>query len=68
LAQLKPLWDEWMVLTEKNCASDNISEELDEFHWMLEEFRVSLFAQELKTAMPVSQARLLKQLKNIRNN
>ncbi len=68
LAQIKPLWDEWMVLTEKNCASDNNSEELDEFHWMLEEFRVSLFAQELKTAMPVSQARLLKQLKNIRNN
>jgi len=68
LAQIKPLWDEWMVLTEKNCASDNISEELDEFHWMLEEFRVSLFAQELKTAMPVSQVRLLKQLKNIRNN
>ena len=56
-----------MVLTEKNSASDNISEELDEFHWMLEEFRVSLFAQELKTTIPVSEARLLKQLKNIRN-
>ena len=67
LAQLKPMWDEWMVLTEKNSASDNISEELDEFHWMLEEFRVSLFAQELKTTIPVSEARLLKQLKNIRN-
>jgi len=68
LAQLKPLWDEWMQLIEKNSATDNISEELDEFHWLLEEFRVSLFAQELKTAMPVSEARLLKQLKNIRNN
>jgi ATP-dependent helicase HrpA len=67
LAQLKPLWDEWMELTEKNSDSDNISEELDEFHWMLEEFRVSLFAQELKTTIPVSEARLLKQLKNIRN-
>jgi len=66
LAQLKPLWDEWMVLTEKNSDSDNISEELDEFHWMLEEFRVSLFAQELKTSIPVSEARLSKQLKNIR--
>jgi len=68
LAQLKPLWDEWMVLTEKNSDSDNIIEELDEFHWMLEEFRVSLFAQELKTTMPVSEARLSKQLKNIRNS
>lgn len=68
LAQLKPLWDEWLVLTEKNSDSDIISEELDEFHWMLEEFRVSLFAQELKTTMPVSEARLSKQLRNIRNN
>lgn len=31
-----------------------------EFRWMLEELRVSLFAQELKTAMPVSSKRLQK--------
>jgi ATP-dependent helicase HrpA len=68
LAQLKPLWDEWMELSVKNSTSDNISEELDEFHWMLEEFRVSLFAQELKTTIPVSETRLLKQLKNIRTS
>ncbi len=66
LAQLKPLWDEWMALAEKNITSDNVSEALDEFHWMLEEYRVSLFAQELKTTIPVSETRLLKQLKNIR--
>ncbi len=30
------------------------------FHWMLEEYKVSLFAQELKTAMPVSKKRLAK--------
>jgi ATP-dependent RNA helicase HrpA len=66
LAQLKPLWDEWMDLTERNNYSDNASEALDEFHWMLEEYRVSLFAQELKTAIPVSEAKLLKQLNKIR--
>jgi ATP-dependent helicase HrpA len=33
---------------------------LEEFKWMLEELRVSLFAQELKTPMPVSVKRLLK--------
>ena len=31
-----------------------------EFRWMLEELRVSLFAQELKTPMPVSVKRLQK--------
>jgi ATP-dependent helicase HrpA len=30
----------------------------DEFRWMLEEFRVSLFAQQLKTRVPVSARRL----------
>ena len=34
--------------------------QLDEFRWLLEELRVSLFAQELKTPMPVSVKRLQK--------
>ena len=33
---------------------------LEEFRWMLEEQRVSLFAQELKTPHPVSYKRLAK--------
>jgi ATP-dependent helicase HrpA len=33
---------------------------LDEFRWMLEELRVALFAQELRTPMPVSVKRLQK--------
>ncbi|MFP4649846.1 MAG: ATP-dependent RNA helicase HrpA [Desulfobacterales bacterium] len=31
---------------------------VEEFFWMIEEFKVSLFAQELKTARPVSEKRL----------
>jgi ATP-dependent helicase HrpA len=31
---------------------------VEEFGWMIEEFKVSLFAQELKTAVPVSPKRL----------
>lgn len=34
------------------------TEALEEFFWMIEEFKVSLFAQELKTAGPVSKKRL----------
>jgi ATP-dependent helicase HrpA len=33
---------------------------LDEFRWLLEELRVALFAQELRTPMPVSANRLQK--------
>jgi len=36
-----------------------------QYRWMIEEFRVSLFAQELGTAMPVSDKRLNKQWKII---
>ena len=35
---------------------------LAQYRWMLEEFRVSLYAQELKTLMPVSEQRLAEQL------
>ena len=34
--------------------------QLEEFRWMLEELRVGLFAQELRTPMPVSVKRLQK--------
>ena len=33
---------------------------LEDFRWLLEELRVSLFAQELRTPMPVSSKRLQK--------
>lgn len=38
---------------------------IEAYHWLLEEFKVSLFAQELKTALPVSKKRLKKQLGEI---
>jgi ATP-dependent helicase HrpA len=34
------------------------SSALEEFRWLIEELRVSLFAQELKTPFPVSAKRL----------
>jgi ATP-dependent helicase HrpA len=39
---------------------------LDEFRWLLEELRVSLFAQELRTPVPVSVKRLQKVWESIR--
>jgi ATP-dependent helicase HrpA len=39
---------------------------LEEFRWLLEELRVSLFAQELRTPMPVSVKRLQKVWESVR--
>ncbi|MBC8432994.1 MAG: ATP-dependent RNA helicase HrpA [Desulfobacterales bacterium] len=38
---------------------------VEEYFWLIEEYKVSLFAQELKTAVPVSKKRLEKKLKEI---
>jgi ATP-dependent helicase HrpA len=35
-------------------------ERMDEFRWLLEELRVSFFAQELRTPQPISVKRLEK--------
>jgi len=39
--------------------------ELDRLQWMIEELRVSLFAQDLKTAIPVSEKRVAEQVEKV---
>lgn len=48
-----------------DCASDEKKRAIDEFFWMIEEYKVSLFAQELKTPFPVSRKRLEKKIGEI---
>jgi ATP-dependent helicase HrpA len=58
LAELRPLEQAFLrKLAERKGAADA---RLDEFRWLLEELRVSLFAQELRTPQPVSVKRLAK--------
>jgi ATP-dependent helicase HrpA len=45
----------WRLVAERKGVVD---ERMDEFRWLLEELRVSLFAQELRTPQPVSLKRL----------
>jgi ATP-dependent helicase HrpA len=45
---------------EKKSKKDSVIPEHDPFRWAIEEFRVSLYAQQLKTAYPVSAKRLEK--------
>jgi ATP-dependent helicase HrpA len=55
------------VSDQKNTSRENgpLVEAREEFRWLVEEFRVSLFAQELGTAEPVSVVRLQKALEEI---
>jgi len=56
MAEFRPLEQRWLRrLQELKGRRD---ERLDAFRWMLEELRVSLFAQELRTPQPVSVKRL----------
>ena len=58
LKELQPLEQRyWRLLTERKGVVD---ERLQEFRWLLEELRVSFFAQELRTPQPVSVKRLEK--------
>lgn len=56
-AILRPWWQDYLKLASHANASAAPAE-LMEYRWLVEEFRVSLFAQELKTSMPVSVERL----------
>jgi ATP-dependent helicase HrpA len=58
LAELRPLEQRWSRrLAELKGQPDA---RLDEYRWLLEELRISLFAQELRTPQPVSVKRLEK--------
>jgi len=56
LAELRPLEQRYLrrVVDQKGVADAR----LDEYRWLIEELRVSLFAQELRTPQPVSVKRL----------
>jgi ATP-dependent helicase HrpA len=58
LLQVIPYWREYL----KHRAAGTSAADLAELRWLIEEWRVSLFAQELKTAEPVSAKRLAKAL------
>ena len=55
MAQVRSWWDRYVRALESGTPYD---EYMDEFRWLLEEFRISLFAQRLGTAVKVSEKRL----------
>jgi ATP-dependent helicase HrpA len=56
--QVASLWQRFAERAERNRLAGRAEPALEEFRWLIEELRVSLFAQELKTPVPVSFKRL----------
>ena len=58
LDEVRPLWEKFVALTAHPESSRHDGVALTRYRWMTEEFRVSLFAQELRTPVSVSAKRL----------
>jgi ATP-dependent helicase HrpA len=54
------LWAQYEARADADRKAEKRDAKLEEFRWLLEELRVSLFAQELRTPIPVSAKRLQK--------
>ncbi len=56
MVEITPHWQRYC-----NNANKRVSSEFEHYRWMIEEFRISQFAQGIKTAYPISAKRLDKQ-------
>src|SRR5690606_14479581 len=62
------LWQQWSLrVDQKRKTGEDIDSALADFRWLIEELRVSLFAQELKTPFPVSVKRLEKSWQELKS-
>jgi len=52
------LWNQYEARAAADRDAERHDPKLEDFRWMIEELRISLFAQELRTPMPVSAKRL----------
>ena len=66
-ADIQELEQMWQEKTDSLVKQGQpVSDDLTAFKWMIEELRVSLFAQELKTPYPVSVKRLMKEWERLK--
>ena len=59
--ELANLWAQYKARADKHAQEGKRDEQLALYRWWLEEYRVSLFAQQLGTKVPISDKRLSKQ-------
>ncbi|HIE54838.1 MAG TPA: DUF3418 domain-containing protein, partial [Chromatiaceae bacterium] len=58
MRELQMVHEEWLGRWQAACEKGVVDERLEEIRWLLEELRISLFAQEVKTSVPVSVKRI----------
>ena len=66
LAEFQPFWERYVERREALAVQGIEDEALITYRWMLEEYRVSYFAQQLGTAVTVSPQRLERQWQQVR--
>ncbi|QLQ26862.1 MAG: ATP-dependent RNA helicase HrpA [Dechloromonas sp.] len=67
MADYGPLWTNYERRALQLARMGACDPQVDQFRWLMEELRVGLHAQELRTPVPVSTKRLQKQWEGIRN-
>ncbi|RTZ74221.1 MAG: ATP-dependent RNA helicase HrpA [Gammaproteobacteria bacterium] len=60
IRELQQVQEAWLERWQAACEKWVVDERLEEIRWLIEELRISLFAQEVKTAVPVSVKRIRK--------
>ncbi|MEO5353927.1 MAG: ATP-dependent RNA helicase HrpA [Magnetococcus sp. XQGC-1] len=64
-AEIAQLWRQYQTVLKKQEEARLWDPELQRYRWLLEEYRVSLFAQDLRTLVPVSAKRLAEQWEKV---
>ncbi len=64
-AQIAPFQKKLAELQKRAAVAPELADQIEEFRWAIEEFKVSLFAQELGTVRPISAKRLEQQAAQI---
>jgi ATP-dependent helicase HrpA len=67
MAEYGPLWSNYERRAIQLAKLGTVDPQIEQFRWLLEELRVGLYAQELRTPVPVSVKRLHKQWEGIKN-
>ncbi len=65
---IRSFWERFETVSEFHATQAIVDPELGRYRWMIEEFRVSLFAQPLGTSLKVSEQRLEKQWSQVRQS
>ena len=63
--ELKPLFERWQQRDQKMRQQNRPDPRIDEIRWQIEELRLSLFAQQLKTRYPISMKRIEKRWREL---